>query len=157
MQEAALPIQSASGSYNAQAAGGSTAIVTVFQAAPPRPADPAEVAAAEALLAELPLDSLPEPSGLPAGSFMPWPRNRFFIGRKPVLRELAREIKQGGTTAVGRSPAVTSMGGRAKLSSRSSSPTALGAGSRRRVLGQLRRPGGNPGGGRRLRLDPICH
>ena len=119
MSEAASPSQgpgglSATGSYIAQAAGGSTAIVAVFQAAAPRAVEPAEVAAAEALLAALPLDPLPEPGGLPPGSVMPWPRNRFFVGREPELRTLARQLKEGGTAAIGQSPAVTGLGGQGK-------------------------------------------
>ncbi len=106
--------QSASGSYIAQASGGSTAIVAVFQAALPRAVDPAEVAAAEALLATLPLDALPERRGLPSPHVMPWPPNRFFVGRKGELRLLARRLTEGGTAAVGQSPAVTGMGGQGK-------------------------------------------
>ena len=45
---------------------------------------------------------------------MPWTRNRFFVGREPDLRQLARTIKQGGKAAVGQSPAVTGMGGQGK-------------------------------------------
>ena len=106
--------QLAVGSHIAQALDGSTAIVAVFQAAPPRSIDPAEITAAEDLLTELPVDSLPDPSGLPPGSVLPWQRNRFFIGRHPVMLELARQIKQGGTAAVGQSPAITGMGGQGK-------------------------------------------
>src|ERR1700761_2800080 len=72
--------QSAVGSYIAQADRGSTAIVSVYQNAPPRPVEPAEIAAAEALLATLPLGELPAPQGLPSPHVIPWPRNRFFVG-----------------------------------------------------------------------------
>jgi tetratricopeptide (TPR) repeat protein len=106
--------QSASGSFIAQAEGGSTAIVAVFQAAAPRPIDPAELAAANAWLDALPLEELPEPKGLPSGSVMPWPQNRSFVGRETDLRTLARRLKQGGTAAVGQNPAVTGMGGQGK-------------------------------------------
>lgn len=106
--------QSAAGSYNAQASWGSTAIVSVFQNAVPRPADPAEVAAAWEVLGALPLDELPEHHGLPSGSVMPWRRNRFFVGREPDLRVLARQLKENGTAAVGQSPVVTGLGGQGK-------------------------------------------
>src|SRR3954452_9497120 len=100
--------QWAAGSGIAQALGkGSTAIVYQFQTAPTQIIDHAEITAAEALLAELPLDHLPEPRGLPPGSVMPWTRNRFFVGREPDLCQIARTIKEGGTAAVGQSPAVT--------------------------------------------------
>jgi tetratricopeptide (TPR) repeat protein len=111
------PAQSAAGSYIAQAAHGSTASVTVnqtFRAAPPRPIDLAEVAAAKALLADLSFDPLPEPTGLPPGSVLPWSHNRFFVGRQPDLLQLARQIKHGGTAGVGQSPAVTGLGGQGK-------------------------------------------
>src|SRR5689334_2453450 len=100
----AAPAQSASGSYIAQASGGSTAIVAdivnLFQTAPARSITPAEIAAAQTLLAGLPLDTLPPPSGLPPGSHLPFPRNRAFVGREPDLQDLARQLKQGGTAAV---------------------------------------------------------
>jgi hypothetical protein len=80
----------------------------------PRPVEPAEVAAAKVLLAELPLDRLPEPSGLPPGSVLPWRRNHYFVGREPDLLQLARTLKEGGTAAVGQSPAITGLGGQGK-------------------------------------------
>ena len=106
--------QSAVGSHIAQASGGSTAIVSVYQNVPPRPVEPDEIAAAEALLATLPLDQLPAPQGLPSPHVIPWPSNRFFVGREPELRMLARRLKQGGSAAVGQSPAVTGLGGQGK-------------------------------------------
>jgi Tfp pilus assembly protein PilF len=106
--------QSAIGSYIAQAAAGGTAIVAVYQAAAPRPVDAAEAVAAETLLAGMPHDELPEVGGLPPGSVLPWPRNRFFVGREGDLRTLARQLKEGGTAAVGQSAAVTGMGGQGK-------------------------------------------
>jgi hypothetical protein len=45
---------------------------------------------------------------------MPWPHNRFFVGRKPDLLMLARQLKEGGTAAVAQSPAVTGLGGQGK-------------------------------------------
>lgn len=105
--------QSGQGTF-AQASGGGTAILTVYQAAKPEPADPAAIAAAEARFAELPLDDLPEPGGLPPLHTMPYGRNRTFTGRAPDLQALARHLKQGGTAAVGQSPAVTGLGGQGK-------------------------------------------
>ncbi len=106
--------QSASGSYIAQADRTSTAIIAVFHAALPPTVDSAEIAAAEALLATLPLDGLPERRGLPSPHVMPWPPNRFFVGREADLRTLARWLKEGSTAAIGQSPAITGMGGQGK-------------------------------------------
>ncbi|WP_186002862.1 tetratricopeptide repeat protein [Mycobacterium sp. KBS0706] len=106
--------QSAAGSFIAQATAGGTAIVAVYQAAAPRPVAPAEVAAAETLLATMPLGVLPEPGSLPPASVLPWPRNRYFVGRERDLCTLARLLKEGGAAAVGQSPAVTGMGGQGK-------------------------------------------
>jgi tetratricopeptide (TPR) repeat protein len=103
--------QRAKGSYIAQAEGGSTATVNVFQMAPPASVDADDLAEAEALLAGMPLDAVPEPSGLPAGSRMPWRRNALFVGREADLATLAAALKAGGTAAVGQSAAVTGLGG----------------------------------------------
>ena len=86
-------------------------MVIVYQAAAPAPVDEATLAQAEALLAELPLDAVPPPTGLPAGSWLPLRRNALFVGREPDLLALAATLKAGGTAAVGQSAAVTGMGG----------------------------------------------
>jgi hypothetical protein len=118
VDEAPLPdgrgSQSANGSNIALAKDGSTAIVAVFQNAPPREVDPAEVAAAEAHLAHLPIDTFSPRNGLPSPHVMPWPPNRLFVGREDSLLTLARRIKEGGTAAVGQSSVVTGMGGQGK-------------------------------------------
>ena len=75
MTEGERPKQTASGSYIAQADRGATAIVTVYQTAAPAPVDAERLAAAEARLAELPLDVIPAPVALPPGSRMGLARN----------------------------------------------------------------------------------
>jgi tetratricopeptide (TPR) repeat protein len=99
------------GSLIAQADHGGTAMVNVYQAAAPAPVDEATLAQAEALLAELPLDVVPPPAGLPASSSMPFLPNKLFVGREADLRELAEALKTGGTPVLGQSTAVTGMGG----------------------------------------------
>jgi tetratricopeptide (TPR) repeat protein len=106
--------QSALGNNIALARDGSIAIVNAFHNAEVRQLDPAELASAATLLSELPLDDIPIPRGLPPGSFLPWPRNRFFVGRENDLRALARAIKEGGAAATGQSPAITGLGGQGK-------------------------------------------
>jgi tetratricopeptide (TPR) repeat protein len=104
-------MQRAEGSFIAQAEGGSTAIVQVFQSARPVEVESGELAEAERRLEELPVDDILEPSGLPAGSHMPWRRNPVFVGREADLKALASTLKAGGTAAVGQSAAVTGLGG----------------------------------------------
>jgi tetratricopeptide (TPR) repeat protein len=103
--------QGAKGSGIAQADRGSTATVNVFQMAPPTAVDADDLAEALALLAEMPLVEVLEPSGLPARSRMPWRRNALFVGREADLATLAAALKDGGTAAVGQSAAVTGLGG----------------------------------------------
>ena len=45
---------------------------------------------------------------------MPWQLNPLFVGREAELRTLARQLKEGGTAAIGQSLAVTGMGGQGK-------------------------------------------
>jgi tetratricopeptide (TPR) repeat protein len=71
----------------------------VYQLSPPRPVDPADLAAAQALLATLPLDSLPDPAPLPMGSRMLFRRNPLFVGREQDLEALAATLKGGGIAA----------------------------------------------------------
>jgi hypothetical protein len=87
----------AQGSNIAQASDGSTAMVMVYQAVAPAPVNAAVLARAEVLLAELPLDGVPPPAGLPSGSSMPHLRNRLFVGREADLLALAAVLKNGGT------------------------------------------------------------
>ncbi len=102
------------GSNIVQADRGATAKLTiyqtVYQAAVPAPVDGEKLDRAEALLAELPLDVVPLPTGLPPGSWLPLLRNALFVGREADLRALAATLK-AGTAAVGQSIAVTGMGG----------------------------------------------
>jgi len=75
-------------------------------------APPSEPEAA-ARLADLPLDTVPEPGPLPPGSRMPLARNKLFVGREDDLRALARHLKAGETAAVGQVEiaATTGLGG----------------------------------------------
>lgn len=104
-------MQDAKGNYIAQAEGGSTAIVQVFQSARPVEVARDKLAAAEQRLAGLPLEDIPEPSPLPPGSRMPLRRNALFVGREADLKALAATLKAGGVAAVGQSAAVTGLGG----------------------------------------------
>ncbi len=119
MNDADLPamgtyIQSAVGSYNAQANNGSTAMIFVFQSAAPQTVDANEVADAEALLATMPVGEVPEHSGLPRLHTVPWSLNRYFVGRTSELLALADQLKNGGPTATGQSPVIIGLGGQGK-------------------------------------------
>lgn len=61
----------------------------------------------------LPLDRIPEPGHLPAGSRMPFAPNPLFVGRQEDLRTLARQLRAGETSAVGpvEIAAATGLGG----------------------------------------------
>ncbi len=111
MTEAEQSKQTAIGKYIAQADRGATAIVTVYQMAAPAPVDAKRLAAAEARLAELPLDAVPAPAALPAGSRMGLARNPLFVGRDQDLKALAVALKAGQTAAVGQIAAATGLGG----------------------------------------------
>ncbi|MCI0575837.1 MAG: ATP-binding protein [Chloroflexi bacterium] len=77
--------------------------------APTAPAiDPAE---AEARLAELPEDEIPEPASLPPGSRILLAANPNFVGRREALQELARLLKGGRTAAIGQVATVSGLGG----------------------------------------------
>ena len=111
MAEPGLSAQSAHGSYIAQADRGGTAIVTVYQTAAPAAITPEQLAAATRRLQELPLDVIPAPAALPAGSHMPLARNALFVGREADLKALALALKAGETAAVGQIAAATGLGG----------------------------------------------
>jgi tetratricopeptide (TPR) repeat protein len=103
--------QSARGRGIAQADRGGTAIVITYEMVAPQPVDSSALAAAEDLLASLPLDGVPAPAALPAGSRMPYARNPLFVGREQELRSLAAVLKGGGTAAIGQIAAATGLGG----------------------------------------------
>jgi len=77
----------------------------------PAPVDDATLAAAHALLAALPLDSLPDHAPLPAGSRMAHGRNPLFVGRAGDMKQLAAALKGGGVAAIGQIAAATGLGG----------------------------------------------
>jgi tetratricopeptide (TPR) repeat protein len=89
----------------------SISLYRVYQQTRPGEADPADLAAANARLAELPLDAVPDPAPLPPGSRMPQGRNPLFVGRADNLRALAAALKAGETAAVGQIAAATGLGG----------------------------------------------
>ncbi len=62
-------------------------------------------------MAELPLDTIPEPAALPAGSLVPYGANPLFVGRAADIKELAGVLKGGGTAAVGQIAVATGLGG----------------------------------------------
>ena len=76
--------------------------------------DPEVLAAAEARLAALPLDTVPDPAPLPPGSRMPLRPNPLFVGREADLRALAGALKGGETVAIGQIAAATGLGGMGK-------------------------------------------
>src|SRR5262249_13021914 len=80
-------------------------------AAPPD----APFAEAQALLASMPTDALPDRGPLPAGSRMPLASNPLFVGRGDELIQIARALKGGITTvALGQVVASTGLGGLGK-------------------------------------------
>jgi tetratricopeptide (TPR) repeat protein len=74
---------------------------------------PPDPEAALSALAALPVDEVPMPGPLPAGSRMPLAANPLFVGREEDLKTLARQLKAGETSAVGQveTAAATGLGG----------------------------------------------
>jgi tetratricopeptide (TPR) repeat protein len=94
--------QSATGSYNAQAADHSTAIVNVYgQPVQATKVYPEEIAAALARYVQLPIDIVPHIGTLPNASRMPYRPNPHFVGREDDLKQLARFLKAGTAVATG--------------------------------------------------------
>lgn len=81
------------------------------------PTDP--LILAQALLATLPLDHVPEPATLPPGSRMTLRSNPFFTGRADDLRALAADLKAGRAAAI-----TTGIGGVGKTQLAADSPRA---------------------------------
>jgi tetratricopeptide (TPR) repeat protein len=79
----------------------------------PQKVDPDTLAQAQARLAELPLDHIPDPApALPPGSYMPLGRNPLFVDREGALQALARTLRGRGTAAIGQlMAAATGLGG----------------------------------------------
>jgi tetratricopeptide (TPR) repeat protein len=82
------------------------------QPAPEAPSD--QLAGAAALLASLPLDSLPAHAVLPAGSHVPLAPNPLFVGRGDELLQIARALRGGDLMALGQVVASTGLGGLGK-------------------------------------------
>lgn len=80
----------------------------LFPGPAPSPPDPD---AARDLLATLPLDEVPSPGPLPAGSRMPLAHNPLFVGREEDLKTLARQLRAKETSAVGQIAAASGLGG----------------------------------------------
>jgi tetratricopeptide (TPR) repeat protein len=115
--------QHAQGSYIAQAQGGSTATVSVYNynLPPPQPVDEAILAKASTLLSQLPLDTIPPVSPLPPGSRMPLTTNPLFVGREQEFMALAKALRGANAASgsadsanVGRIAVVTGIGGMGK-------------------------------------------
>jgi hypothetical protein len=104
-------IQHATGSYIAQASGGSQASVNVYENVWPRPIEQTVIDAALQQLGSLPLESLPAVGSLPSGSRLPaLRRNPSFVGREEELRRVATLLKGDELATV----AVTGLGGMGK-------------------------------------------
>jgi len=81
----------------------------------PMPDAPARLAEAQALLASMPIDALPERAPLPTGSRMPLAPNPLFVGRGDELLQVASALRGGDTTvALGQVVASTGLGGLGK-------------------------------------------
>jgi tetratricopeptide (TPR) repeat protein len=112
MPESPPSKQSADGSYIAQAEGGSTATVNVYQSITHYEIAPETIEAALQHLTELPTEIIPDPGPLPLASRMPFVQNPTFVGRETGLQRLATALKAGGgTAAVGQIAAATGLGG----------------------------------------------
>ncbi len=94
--------------------GGVTKLIAALKEYHPPEAGTAPIldaAQAARLLAAMPLDVIPEPGAVPAGSVVVYPRNPLFVGRAADLRALAAALKAGGTAAIGQIAAATGLGG----------------------------------------------
>jgi tetratricopeptide (TPR) repeat protein len=106
-------IQHITGTGNAAAQDGGIATaynVTLAWAALPPPSLE-ELAAAEQLLATLPLDRVPSLAPFPANSRMSLKHNPLFVGREDDFKALAVSLMEGGTTALGQVAAASGFGG----------------------------------------------
>jgi len=107
-QERATFIATARREHGPDGVAGQTSV----SASPPDPA--ARLVDAEALLATLPSDGLPDRAPLPAGSRMPLAPNPLFVGRGDELLQVADALKGGDTVALGQVVASTGLGGLGK-------------------------------------------
>ncbi|HYF61865.1 MAG TPA: tetratricopeptide repeat protein [Herpetosiphonaceae bacterium] len=82
-----------------------------YQAAMSYQIDPAALAAAYDALGMIPLERIPGPAVLPAGSRMPLIPNPLFTGRDRELRSLARLFKGNSPTDLGQVAVISGMGG----------------------------------------------
>jgi tetratricopeptide (TPR) repeat protein/MinD-like ATPase involved in chromosome partitioning or flagellar assembly len=81
--------------------------VTIITGSPSALIDPE---AAQARLAALPIDEVPDVAALSASSHMPLSRNPLFVGRTDALVQLAAALR-GDAAEIGRIAAITGMGG----------------------------------------------
>ena len=70
-----------------------------------------QLADAQSLFDQMPLDTVPEPRRLPIGSYMPLGRNALFVGREGDFKVLMSALKKGAIAAIGQSAAITGLGG----------------------------------------------
>lgn len=108
--------QSATGSFNAIADRGGTAIVANYENATLRPVEFATILKAKQLLATLPVENIPGISPLPAGSRMPLLHNSLFVGRSDALRKLASLLKgdEAESSSLVPTVAISGLGGMGK-------------------------------------------
>jgi len=85
-------------------------ITIIYEQSRATPTDPATIAAARTLLAQLPTDTIPTLAPLPPGSRAP-NRSATFVGRQPDLRAIAAALKGGQTTAIHQAASVHGLGG----------------------------------------------
>jgi tetratricopeptide (TPR) repeat protein len=103
-----------SGRFTGSTAGVNYGSITtnIYQGGAPSPDARAVLAHAEALLATMPLDTIPDLApALPSGSRMPLSRNPLFVGRQADLKAIAATLRGGTTAAIGQVAAATGLGG----------------------------------------------
>ena len=85
----------------------------IYQHTTPQPVDDATLTAAQARLAALPLEHVPDRAPLPSGSRMPLSPNPLFVGRVEDLKVLAAALKGCKTAVIGQVTiaAATGLGG----------------------------------------------
>ena len=117
MDEQLNTLMGARGRGIAQADHGGVAIVDftdarkIYKITHARKIDSETVAAGLKRLAEMPAETVPEPSPLPQNSCLAFPQNKLFVGRQGDLKQLANILKGGNNAAIGQVASATGMGG----------------------------------------------